>query len=1327
MGALIVRPHLLSARDEIRLARSEGASVAEMLADVWDESLDDHIVATLDGEYIPRDQWALVPPAGSVVRATIVYHGGGGNNKSILAAVAMIAIAVFAPYAATAWFGAVQGTWQAAAIAAGITFVGSLAVSAIFKPSNLQPGGASNDPASSDVYRISGQSNQLTPYGIVPRSYGRNKIFPRIAGTPFVENVGDNQYLYMLLDFGYGYLAIEELCIGDTPIGNFRGVDYRIWPNFVAGNALQIYTADQSYQQIGTTLGYVVTESRTSAVQTNRITLDFVWTEGLVQYRDDGSQTAVTSQLKIELADVNTGVRVPYGNFPFSFSSSLVSAVNPVLEQGTLTLRADRLVPGMNRSSWGFAIGQTVFNASPGQNVQIGNQIRFQDGQQRTIIGLGPNNTPITIDQGLQFNISVSQTSAVWTNVTRFYSSSASASLIYVTGTETRAVYLSVSITVPQGQYAIYVTRVSADAPDDKTRNTVVWQGVRSSTFRAPIAPKTPRTIMELKIQATGQLQGQIQNLSAVCTRLLTDTNGNATWERNPAYAFYEVLSSGVPQNKIDKASIEHWASVCRDTTRYGETAFLFDHVIDYSSTVYQILAMIAAAARASVAFHDGLIGVIVDQEQTIPVQLFTPRNSRNFSASRSYLQDTQAFQVKFIDPATSWGEGVVTVYGEGWNADTATQFEELRLIGVTRPSQAWRDGRYFMAQALLRRETFTVDIDVEALVCLRGDLVLVQHDVLEVGGDSSRINTVISPTVFTQMDPLPLMAGSIGVRIRHGDGSITAPIPATASPPYTWTLTTADPAMQAGDLLVWGTLGIETGEYLVKDITPAADLTATLTLIEMARAVYDSDTGTIPPYTPPANGRPPGLGPQPVTNPVLIQLNSTIGRGPFAEIDLQWQPGGTGNYYKFRIYQAQSNNTLVLIADSLASKYTFAASLDLINSPLVNVPLTFAIEAVDYTGNTSPLTYFSATISNPMWVPGDVPFLATNVNGSETVLTWRDPDPVPFGQGNEQIVAYDIRWSVDVNADYEQSSRVAELVTFDTHKIAVPSRNGVYLIKAVTSSGMYSAHAAKSVTATAALVLRDWYDQIEFGPAWDGLANGVEVVNRSLRLTQYDDGTYRQRGYWVARAKERFNDVLQCRVTTSIAAYGLLDTATLASAWFTPLANAVPLQPYGLHEYDAKVWVASSEIFTTVMADWVPLASAVPLAGMPVNIEDLARPIIAGEIIGKELYFIVELRSMNPNVTPVVTEAGVYVDFPERLETHDDIAIPAGGHRLVFDWPFVFPPNIGYALQNAQPGDMATFTNIDQYGVDLIVWNASHASIAGTLDIQAWGVGRLP
>lgn len=1353
---LIIRPHVLSDRDEIRADFDDGVTLQDIVDSVWPVEVHDNVVMAINGGIVPRVYWARVrPKQGAFVRGVLVFTGGGGGKKNVLGVIASIALAIAAPYAAAGIMGTtVAGLGVAGtALAAGITIVGNMAIGAIFKPPALSVGGGGgNEAQASRVYSITGQSNQATPYGTIPRLYGKHKLFPRIAATPFVDSVGADQFLYMIVDFGYGPLEVSDILIGETPISSYRGVQYRIHPSFVAGNALELYTADIAFETVAVELNPAEANLRVTENDTVRINVDLAFPRGLIHISSDGSHKYWDASIRIRIAPAGSGQWIGFNAYPGSLSHTAARSDFVGVESdgaGVVTLKAETYIgtEGRGDARYGLKAGtDNVLRVGGGYPV-VGNYLVMSDGAEYKIIQdvFGAYLLDRPLEEDYVALITDGASGAGGTLQVAYaigYTNPGNANgLVSVRAKDQTPFNVSCSITVPKGKYDVEVTRMHpAHDPKKIILDDCAWTGLRSAADRPPLAPKVPHTIMELKLQASDQLQGVIQNLSAVCTSILPVWDG-FTWTdratRNPAWAWCDIVrgkanARRVSDDRLDLGSVLRWAQYCDSQIDNGkglEARFYFDHVVDYTMTVYQALGVATGAGRATLTWRDNKIGVIMDEEQTTPVQIFTPRNSWGFNTSRKYLDYPHAFRVKFTDPYNGYQQGTTIVYADGYDELTATKFEDLDLLGVTRSTQAWRDGRYLMYQGFLRREEFTIETDLENLACLRGDLVWVQHDVLRVGGDSSRVSTVVSSTVIQQFDALPtLPAGNYGVRIRLANGQIIGPIQATPTLPNTWTLS-SPPAtpISVYDLIVWGELGIETGEYLIKNIMPGNDFNATVTMVEIARAIYGSDSGVMPPYVPPANGRPDYTYPEPVKNLRVVQYNRTVNRRPVADIYVEWDAPRYGNYPKVRVYEQQLDSSLVLFTEANnTNKVLLVRDHDIITSRYLNTVVAYGAQAVDFVGAQSAIVYTTEGVYDPLWVPDPVPFFSSNVNGSSTTLTWREPLD-QGGLGNQQIIAYDIRWSTDVDAQFERASRVSEVMAWNTFTTTVPTRNGVYLIKPITSSGVTSKTAARTVTITQDIDRKDWYKNIRFDPAWEGQFVNCENVSNALRLTiDPDTGGYWKVGYWIAKYHEEFNQELISRVTTHLSVYGYRADELLSGPRWTPIELADPIQEFASQEYDAKMWIAGSDRLSTVIADWVPISSAVPLAGTSIDLTTEAWPIISGEVQAHALYFIIELRSFDLGCTPVVVEAGADIDFPERGESHADVATPPAGARLVFNYPFVYTPNIACTLQNAQPGEFVQRTNADQYGVDLVVKNSTGAGVTGLIDVQVWGVGRV-
>ena len=581
----------------------------------------------------------------------------------------------------------------------------------------------------------------------------------------------------------------------------------------------------------------------------------------------------------------------------------------------------------------------------------------------------------------------------------------------------------------------------------------------------------------------------------------------------------------------------------------------------------------------------------------------------------------------------------------------------------------------------------------------------------LKVGGDSSRISEVVSGTVIRQYDAIPTLGGgyTYGIRIRKADGTFTNPVAVTNTGPYEWTLASAVTGVAKDDLLTWGIYGKETAQYIVKEITPGDDLTATVTLIEYASAIYSSDTGAIPAYKPPQNGRPEGVGAQPPTNVRLRDRHYTIGRRPAADIIIAWNPPRIGNYAQYVVNTRSPDGGVVNITTTAKNEVALFTGVDVLTSPFTNHTQLYGVAAVDFVGNTSDTTWVEEFLQNPLWVPDPVLHFSSNVVGESITLTWRDPE-FSLHEGNNQIIGYDVRWSHATTATFEQATRVSELVAWPSSMISVPTRNGVYMIKPYTSSGVYAAQAARTLVITENLVRKDYYSTPRFQPRWLGTFIQCEVATDELRMSLGPDGNYPGAAYWIASAPQSFLQIMTIRVQAFIAAYGFTASETLHSPKFTPLKNAVPLgSAGGAQKYDAKLWISATN----------------PLASGSLDLTN-ARPIIQGSVETDTVWFIVELRSFDPLVSPSVVIGGADLDFPEREEFYPDLAVGAAIRRVTFNYPFVSPPTVAITLQNASPGQYVWRGNVDQYGFDVQVRNSSGAGVAGILDIGVWGPGRI-
>ena len=213
------------------------------------------------------------------------------------------------------------------------------------------------------------------------------------------------------------------------------------------------------------------------------------------------------------------------------------------------------------------------------------------------------------------------------------------------------------------------------------------------------------------------------------------------------------------------------------------------------------------------------------------------------------------------IDAGTSAGgepswpttiRGQIADGGVIWMAEAiATDFEVMDFYGVTTADHIWKLARYHIAVARLRPESYEIYTDIEWIVCVRGDMVRLTHDILLIGYGQARI-TAIDGSDVTMDDSITMAGGSTyGAQIRKADGTMLDTTIATDAGTQTTVTLGSVSGIAVGDMIFFGETDSESIECIVNRIEPGPNMSARLTLVPAAPAVHDADTSTIPEYDP--------------------------------------------------------------------------------------------------------------------------------------------------------------------------------------------------------------------------------------------------------------------------------------------------------------------------------------------------------------------------------------------------------------------------------------------------------------------------------------------
>lgn len=447
---------------------------------------------------------------------------------------------------------------------------------------------------------------------------------------------------------------------------------------------------------------------------------------------------------------------------------------------------------------------------------------------------------------------------------------------------------------LPRAKYSIQVIRTNNDVtekeedPDYRYYTKAILYGVtgynkqtlNSNNQLVPIrVVKNPpncylaRTF--IKLQSTNKINGSLEGVNALVQTkanvLNRQTNDWKTVDvtNNPAALFLYVLmhpanAYRVADNIIDAANyvdlnaLADWFKFCQPMNYTGSTYtrdttkpwLSYNAVLTSVSSVMDVLKDICSAGKASPNYIDGKWTVVIDKPRTGVVQHFTPHNSWGFESTKILPRIPDAFRITIADEEKGYQANEYRVYNIGKNESNAELFEEISLPGVTNFEQAKHIAQWHMAQLKLRPEMYSLNVDFEYLVCNRGDVVRVTHDVPLWGAGSGRIkNCAVGSATITLTEEIYLESGKpYNIRVRTNTGaSVLKALTSIAVTGY-YNSITLNAALTSGDninpddLFMLGEVSKESQELVVLSIETSSNVSAKLTLADYSPEIYTAD-----------------------------------------------------------------------------------------------------------------------------------------------------------------------------------------------------------------------------------------------------------------------------------------------------------------------------------------------------------------------------------------------------------------------------------------------------------------------------------------------------
>lgn len=668
---------------------------------------------------------------------------------------------------------------------------------------------------------ISGSKNSQNIGGRIPVLFGRHLIYPFIASpaytsspaysSTFLPDLSGQQYLHLLLCSGYKSMEIDQTTIryGEIPYNAYdfgivnppydikeSSVQNVFYPTRVVQDNANVKIDSFSDFELETPISY----ERTTATNTKTVTVTIVFPNGLYT-KNNTTNVWAQSGFIFEWKDVN-GPDSSYQRFGANYFSPVYLTVP----------EAWTYVAGVMDYTCRLTVSYSFDNITPGN----------------------PDYNP-----DRQYTIRV-----------------------------TRIPFKVINSPIWNEQ----ANNVSATAylESIKSETASFDSGVDQSPIDA--ATKANLNVTSFQILATDQLSGVIDNVNYEATAYsryyLGTGSGPTRWVNgltsNPASAFLKVLTdslinkdfipSSEEADKIDWESLEEWYLFCQDKG-FECNAYEVGDV-----TVSSILTNICSTARASWNILDNKYTIIIDTYNNDIIQYFTPRNTYNFTASKLFNDIPTCFKMKFVDKDNGYIEGTRYVYNDNYNGDPRPTdiIEEMDLYGAMGASQVWKLGRYSHAVIRLRPEIVTFSVDIEYIMCTRGDRIKLNHDVPLFGIISGRALTIIETATETTGIVLDEIiqyeqGKNYAITIRLQDGTsrninVVNPEVDTSTVLFETPLSEIS-LLNEDDLVLFGERGSVDVDLIVEKIEPESEISATITCIEYNEAIYEADSGEIPSY----------------------------------------------------------------------------------------------------------------------------------------------------------------------------------------------------------------------------------------------------------------------------------------------------------------------------------------------------------------------------------------------------------------------------------------------------------------------------------------------
>lgn len=255
---------------------------------------------------------------------------------------------------------------------------------------------------------------------------------------------------------------------------------------------------------------------------------------------------------------------------------------------------------------------------------------------------------------------------------------------------------------------------------------------------------------------------------------------GTAIPMNNPAWAVRDLLLNtryglGLSADKLDEASFQVAAAFCDEqvTTPAGteEDRFQIGYILDSQRPVLDHLRDMLATFRGFLAWSQGTVKLRIEKDEAVS-QAFNMNSIVTGSfqwRKQSYRDRPNVLRIEYINAADDYRHDYVEAF-DTWDIDTMGERRErvVRLLGVTRATQAQRMALFYLDQAIHVNHLCSFRVGIGALKAEVGDVISVTHDVPSWSAKEFRILQIEE----AEDDELALTCVEHNADIYHDEGT---------------------------------------------------------------------------------------------------------------------------------------------------------------------------------------------------------------------------------------------------------------------------------------------------------------------------------------------------------------------------------------------------------------------------------------------------------------------------------------------------------------------------------------------------------------------------